>query len=81
MKINSDDFQTWWSSPVGLEFRKMLKENLDLLAYGTMTHSFARDHIGNAIEVGKFQATVEIYNMDYYYLTGEIDEPNRNKAD
>ncbi len=76
-QISKDDFDRWWSSPVGLEFRKMLKENLDKLAYGTMVHSFARDHIANAIEVGRFQATVELYNMDYYYLTGEIEKERK----
>ena len=56
---------------MGLEFRKMLKENLDKLAYGTMTNAFSRDHIGNAIEVGRFIATMFYYNMSYKELMGE----------
>ncbi len=56
---------------MGLEFRKMMKEDLDKLAYGTMTNASARDHIGNAIEVGRFAAIMHYYNMNYGTLIGE----------
>lgn len=71
MRISKQDFEGWWSSPVGVEFKRMLKENLDKLAYGTMTNSFARDDIGNAIEIGRFMATMEYYNLRYEDVAGE----------
>jgi hypothetical protein len=58
-------------NPITEEFRKMLKENLDKLAYGSMNNASARDHIGTAINVGRFMATMDYYNMNYEFLTGE----------
>ena len=49
----------------------MLKENLDKLAYGNMTNAMCRDQIGNAQEVGRFDATMEYYNLTYEDLAGE----------
>lgn len=72
MQITKDDFNNWWSSPIGMEFRKLLKENLDKLAHGNMTNSYARDVIGNAQEVGKYMATLFYYNMTFEELTGRI---------
>ncbi len=80
MQISKSDFDAWWDGPVGREFRQMMKEDLDKLAYGTMTNSSARDHIGNAIEVGRFMAIMHYYNMSYETLTGATNEPNRNQA-
>ena len=68
--ITKDDFQNWWNSPVGQEFREMLKENLDKLAYGNMTDDLCRDHIANAEHVGQFHATMFYFNLTYEQLTG-----------
>ena len=70
-EITRNDFDNWWNNPVGVEFKKMLRENLDKLAYGNMTHSYARDHIGNAIETGKYEATMFYYKLSYEQFTGE----------
>jgi len=70
-RISKQDFENWWTSPVGVEFRKMLKENLDKLAYGNMTSSYARDQISNAIEIGRFQVTMEYYNLRYEDIAGK----------
>lgn len=71
MRISKEDYENWWASPVGVEVKKLMRENLDKLSHGTMTGSFARDQIGNAIEVGKYQATMFYYNLPYNELTGE----------
>lgn len=70
--ITKDDFDNWWNAPVGKEFRKLLDENMVKLAYGNMAQSFCRDHIGNAIEVGKFEATMFYSKMTFEQLMGEI---------
>lgn len=81
MRITKSDFENWKTSLVGKEFfQRLLKEDLDKLAYGNMTHALARDHIGNAIEVGKFQIIQLYYNMTYEYLTGEYDESDRDRT-
>jgi len=67
-QITKDDFDNWWNSPVAKEFKEMLKEDLDKLAYGNMTNSYCRDHIGNAIEVGRFERTREILQLKYEQL-------------
>jgi hypothetical protein len=71
MRITKSDFENWWGSPVGEEFRKMLRENMEKLAFGNMNNVHARDQVQNAIEVGRFMATNELYNLTYEYLTGE----------
>lgn len=71
MRLTRDDFDNWWNLPVGKEFKKMLKEDLDKLSYGNMTTALARDHIQNAIEVGRYQRTMEIYNLTHEDLMGE----------
>ena len=63
--ITEDQFNNWWSDPVAIEFKKMVKENLDKLAYGNMTQSYCRDQIGNAIEVGKYEANKFFYNLRF----------------
>ena len=70
-RISKDEFNSWWSSPCAIEFKKMMKEDLDKLAWGTMIQSFARDHIGNAIEVGRFMAILHYYKITYEALIGE----------
>jgi hypothetical protein len=80
MRISESEFQAWWSSPVALEFRRMMKEDLDKLAYGTMVESVARDQIGNAIEVGRFKAILHYFSMNYQTLMGGNDEQNRDKT-
>uniref|UniRef100_A0A6M3IRU3 Uncharacterized protein n=1 Tax=viral metagenome TaxID=1070528 RepID=A0A6M3IRU3_9ZZZZ len=70
-RISKQDFEGWLMNPVTEEFRKMLKENLDKLAYGSMNNGAARDQIGTAINIGKFMATMDYYNMNYEFLTGE----------
>ena len=71
MKLTRDEFERWWNSPAGEVFKEMLKEDLTKLAYGNMTESLARDHIRNAIEVGRYQRTMEIHNLTYEDLSGE----------
>lgn len=71
MRISEDDYRNWWESPVGVEVRKLMMENLDKLSHGTMTNAYARDAIGNAIEVGKYQATMFYLNLPYQELMGE----------
>ncbi len=69
--LTKDEFDRWWNNPVGDEFRKMLHEDMVKLAHGNMTNSLARDHIQNAVEVGRYQRTVEIHNTTYEDLVGE----------
>ncbi len=71
MPISKSDFDRWWSDPVGVEFKNLLKENLDKLSHGSMTNAYARDHIGNAVEVGKYEATLFYLSLVYEHLTGE----------
>ena len=71
MKLNKNDFDNWWNNPVALEFKKMLKEDMEKLAHGNMVQSFARDHIQNAIEVGRYQRTLEIHNLSHEQLLGD----------
>lgn len=68
--ITEDDFNNWKNSPVGAEFRKLLTDNLTKLAYGNMTHSYCRDTVANAIEVGKFEATMFYLKLTYEQLVG-----------
>jgi len=70
-RISKDDFDNWKHGPVGKEFFNLLRENLDKLAYNNMTNSFARDQIGNAQEIGKFEATMFYFKMTYEELMGE----------
>jgi len=70
MRITKDDFDNWWASPVGQEVKALLRENLDKLSSQTMTEGYARDQIGNAIEVGRYEATMFYYNLSYDDLTG-----------
>lgn len=74
MRITASDFEAWWGNPVGDEFRKMLKEDLDKLSHGNMTESFARDHIHNAIQVGRYERTMEIYKLNFEALMGDGSE-------
>jgi hypothetical protein len=71
LRISEQDYDNWWSSPVGVEVRNLMRENLDKLSRGTMTNAYARDHIGNAVEVGKYQATMFYYTLPYKELVGE----------
>ncbi len=69
--LTKDDFERWWNAPVGDSFKEMLKEDMVKLAHGNMTNSMARDHIQNAVEVGRYQRTMEIHNLTYEQLAGE----------
>ena len=71
MKITKSDFEAWWNFPVGLEFRKMVREDMDKLAHGSMVESFARDTTANAVMVGEYKALLFIYNLVYEQLMGE----------
>ena len=68
MRISKLDFDQWWSSPVALLFKKVLEENLIKLSVGTMTNAMARDLVQNAIEVGRYMATMEYLTIDHEYL-------------
>jgi hypothetical protein len=70
VRITQDEFNNWWGSPVGMEFQKMLAEDLQKLGHGNMAHSFARDQVGNAIEVGRYMRTLEIMKLTYELLVG-----------
>jgi len=70
-RISKDDFEAWWSSPVGLVFKEVLSENLQKLAHGTMRIDYAKDPIMKAEEVGRYEAISEILAIDFNYLTGE----------
>jgi hypothetical protein len=74
VKITKRDFDAWWALPVGMEFKKLLHENLDKLAHNSKTENYARDQIGNAIEVGKYEATKFYLNITFRELMGEEDE-------
>ena len=74
MRLTKSDVEAWWNLPVGIEFRKMLYEDMEKLGHGNMTGALARDHIGNAIEVGRYQRTMELYNLDYKAVVGGEDE-------
>ena len=65
MQITKDDFEDWKSNPVTEKVMEVVKENLDRLAYGTMTPAYCRDSIANAIEVGKFEANKWFYNLSH----------------
>ena len=71
MRITKQDFEAWWSSPVAVEFKTMLRENSDKLAHGTMNAGHCNDQVQHAIEVGRYQVTKEYLEMTYETLTGE----------
>ena len=68
MHLTKDDFNNWWNSPVAEEFKAMLREDSIKLSRGNMTTAYARDHIGNAIEVGRFQRNEELLRLTYEQL-------------
>lgn len=71
MQLTKSDFDNWWNAPVGLEFRKMLKEDLDKLAHGNMTNAEARDTIGNAQKVGSYNTVMHFIKLQHTDILGE----------
>lgn len=76
--IRKEQFQRWKDDAVTKEFFQVMREDLDKLAHGNMADSFCRDQIGNAETVGQYLAIMRYFNMDYTFLTGENDEPDRD---
>ena len=73
MEITKSDFEAWWNSPVGVEFRKLLDENLEKIAHGSMNMDYAFNHTDKAIEIGKYYATSFYKNLTYEALTGKTE--------
>ena len=61
----------WWNSPVGLDFRKLLEENLNKLAHGTMNMATVRDQVESAEKLGEYTATRFYWTLTYEQLVGE----------
>lgn len=70
MKITERDFRNWWNTPVALEFKRLIQEDLDKLAHESMTPEHARDTVEKAMAVGAYEALKLYRDMDYEFFGG-----------
>ena len=71
MRLTKDDFEAWWTSPVALEVKRMLEEDLIKLAHGSMTNAMCRDQVQHAIETGRYIRTMELIKLRFEDVSGE----------
>ena len=80
MEITESDFQQWWSMPIGIEVKKMLRERMVNITEIGFSESVLRDQIKAGIFLGRKQEIKDLLEMNFNELMGYADESNRNKA-
>lgn len=70
-EITKNDWENWWASPCGAAFRKILREDLEKLAHGTMDIRYCHDGVTKAVEVGKYQAIKQYLTMSFEEFFGK----------
>jgi len=68
--LTKDDFDNWWNSPVGIEFKGLLREDMDKLAHGSMTTEHATSTVEKAEAVGAYKVLQTYLGMDYKFFSG-----------
>jgi len=71
MRITESDYKQWWSLPVGLEVKTMLRDRLNIISAIVMNENVINDQVKSAIYVGRYQEVTDLLNMNFNELMGE----------
>ena len=71
MRITESDYKQWWSLPVGIEVKTMLRDRLNIISAIVMNENVINDQVKSAIYVGRYQEVTDLLNMNFNELMGE----------